>query len=205
MVALLERRNVSSTNTDPLGPLGSQMHTNPMTYSPTPGGNGQGTLDDVPSPNNAPNGNGLFGDALGQGKTVGGEDLHIAMLQNDYTSTNPNSNFNGTSYGAGQPTSTYPTLKSSPVQRSEGANYHDINGMEGPGFANFRNPYTNNSAEPSPNDLDTVSEKGLAGLYTSTINPTTTYNSNWPTPSRQTPDLDKNGNTPGKYQNNLPQ
>jgi hypothetical protein len=92
MVALLERRNVSSTNTDPLGPLGSQMHTNPMTYSPTPGGNGQGTLDDVPSPNNAPNGNGLFGDALGQGKTVGGEDLHIAMLQNDYTNPNPNSN-----------------------------------------------------------------------------------------------------------------
>jgi hypothetical protein len=200
MVALLERRNVSSTNTDPLGPLGSQMHTNPMTYSPTPGGNGQGTLDDVPSPNNAQNGNGIFGDALGQGKTIGGEDLHVAMLQNNYTSTNPNANFNGTDYGAGQPGSTYPTLNPGAL---------DLNTTTGgignaPGFAKYRNPYTNGSIEPSPNAIDTVSEQGLEGMYNSTVNPSAVYNSNWPTPGRQTPDLDKNGGTPNKYQDNLP-
>ena len=200
MVALLERRNVSSTNTDPLGPLGSQMHTNPMTYSPTPGGNGQGTLDDVPSPNNAQNGNGIFGDALGQGKTIGGEDLHVAMLQNNYTSTNPNANFNGTDYGAGQPGSTYPTLNPGAL---------DLNTTTGgignaPGFAKYRNPYTNGSIEPSPNAIDTVSEQGLEGMYNSTVNPSAAYNNNWPTPGRQTPDLDKNGGTPNKYQDNLP-
>jgi len=200
MVALLERRNVSSTNTDPLGPLGSAMHTNPMTYSPTPGGNGQGTLNDVPSPNNAPNGNGLFGDALGQGKTVDGEDLHVAMLQGQYTSTNSNANFNGTDYGAGQPNSTYPTLNPGEL---------DLNTTAGgigdaPGFAKYRNPFTNSSVEPSPNAIDTVSEQGLEGLYNSTVNPSTVYNANWPIPSRQTPDLDINGATPNKYQDNLP-
>ncbi len=200
MVALLERRNVSSTNTDPLGPLGSKMHTNPMTYSPTPGGNGQGTLDNVPSPQNAPNGNGLFGDALGKGKTVDGEDLHIAMLQGQYTSTNPNANFNGTDYGAGQPNSTYPTLNPGEL---------DLNTTAGgigdaPGFAKYRNPFTNSSIEPSPNAIDTVSEQGLEGLYNSSVNPNAVYNSNWPTPSRQLPDLDKNGATPNKYQDNLP-
>jgi len=200
MVALLERRNVSSTNTDPLGPIGSRMHTNPMTYSPTPGGNGQGTLDNVPSPQNAQNGNGLFGDALGQGKTVDGEDLHIAMLQGQYTSTNPNANFNGTDYGAGQPSSTYPTLNPGEL---------DLNTTAGgigdaPGFAKYRNPFTNSSIEPSPNAIDTVSEQGLEGLYNSSVNPNAVYNSNWPTPSRQTPDLDKNGATPNKYQDNLP-
>jgi hypothetical protein len=171
-----------------------------MTYSPTPGGNGQGTLDDVPSPNNAQNGNGIFGDALGQGKTVGGEDLHVAMLQNNYTSTNPNATFNGTDYGAGQPGSTYPTLNPGAL---------DLNTTTGgignaPGFAKYRNPYTNGSIEPSPNAIDTVSEQGLEGMYNSTVNPSAAYNSNWPTPGRQTPDLDKNGNTPNKYQNNLP-
>lgn len=87
LVAMLERRNVSSTNTDPLGPLGSSMVTNPMTYSPAAGGNGQGTLDQnmnmnggVNSLNNAQYGNGLFGDALGQGKTVDGEDLHVLYI-----------------------------------------------------------------------------------------------------------------------------
>ena len=200
MVALLERRNVSSTNTDPLGPLGSQMHTNPMTYSPAPGGNGQGTLNEVPSPNNAENGNGMFGDALGQGKTVGGEDLHVAMLQDNYTSTNPNATFNGTDYGAGQPGSTYPTLNPGAL---------DLNTTTGgignaPGFAKYRNPYTNGSIESSPNAIDTVSEQGLEGMYNSTVNPSTVYNSNWPTPGRQTPDLDKNGGTPNKYQDNLP-
>lgn len=200
MVALLERRNVSSTNTDPLGPIGSRMHTNPMTYSPTPGGNGQGTLDNVPSPQNAQNGNGLFGDALGQGKTVDGEDLHIAMLQGQYTSTNPNANFNGTDYGAGQPSSTYPTLNPGEL---------DLNTTAGgigdaPGFAKYRNPFTNSSIEPSPNAIDTVSEQGLEGLYNSSVNPNAVYNSNWPTPSRQLPDLDKNGATPNKYQDNLP-
>ena len=200
MVALLERRNVSSTNTDPLGPVGSAMHTNPMTYSPTPGGNGQGTLDNVPSPQNAPNGNGLFGDALGQGKTVDGEDLHVAMLQGQYTSTNPNANFNGTDYGAGQPNSTYPTLNPGEL---------DLNTTEGgignaPGFAKYRNPFTNPGVETSPNVIDTVSEQGLEGLYNSTVNPNTVYNANWPIPSRQTPDLDINGATPNKYQDNLP-
>ena len=208
LVAMLERRNVESTNTDNYGPLGSSMVTNPMTYSPIPGGNGQGTLDDVPSPNNSQNGNGLFGDALGQGKTVGGEDLHVAMLQNQYTSTNTSANFNGTSYGAGQPTSTYPTLNPSPVVRDT-PNFQDVNTTvdsigEAPGFAKYRNPITNSDMEPSPNKIDTVSEQGLEGLYNSTVNPSTVYNNNWPTPSRQTPDLDINGSTPSKYQDNLP-
>ena len=57
LVAMLERRNVSSTNTDNYGPQGSKGTTNPMDYSPTPGGNGQATLDAVDSPNNAQNGN----------------------------------------------------------------------------------------------------------------------------------------------------
>ena len=52
--------------------------------------------------------------------------------------------------------------------------------------------------------LDTIAERGLEGLYTSTVNAGTTYNSNWPTPSRQIPDLDKNGSTPPSYQSNLP-
>jgi len=201
MVALLERRNVSSTNTDPLGPLGSSMHTNPMTYSPTPGGNGQGTLDSVPSPNNSENGNGIFGDALGQGKTVGGEDLHVSMLQNNYTSDNTSTNFgNGSSYGAGQPNSTYPTLNPGELDLNT-----TVGGIgDAPGFAKYRNPYTNNSIEPSPNVIDTVSEQGLEGLYNSSINPNAVYNSNWPTPGRQTPDLDINGGTPNKYQDNLP-
>ena len=121
LVAMLERRNVESTNTDNYGPLGSSMVTNPMTYSPIPGGNGQGTLDDVPSPNHSQNGNGLFGDALGQGKTVGGEDLHVAMLQNQYTSNiNP-----GASYGQGQPGSTWPTLNPAPVA---GGGFADLDG-----------------------------------------------------------------------------
>tara|TARA_R110000744_G_scaffold40822_1_gene92590 strand:+ start:280 stop:1161 length:882 start_codon:yes stop_codon:yes gene_type:complete len=207
MVALLERRNVSSTNTDPLGPLGSSMHTNPMTYSPTPGGNGQGTLDDVPSPNNAQNGNGIFGDALNQGKTVGGEDLHIAMLKNNYTSDNTSANFgNGSSYGAGQPGATYPTLNPGGLRKGGELDLNTTTGGIGdaPGFAKYRNPHTNSSIEPSPNVLDTVSEQGLEGMYNSTVNPTVTYNSNWPKPGRQTPDLDINGGTPNKYQNNLP-
>jgi|TARA_B110000908_G_scaffold168141_1_gene222444 hypothetical protein len=212
LVAMLERRKTKSRNEVPLGP--PTNYNLPMEYvdaNGNSGGSGQGTLNDVPSPNNAQNGNGVFGDALGQGKTVGGEDLHVAMLQNNYTSTNTSANFNGTSYGAGQPTSTYPTIKASPVQRDT-PNFQDLNTTtngigDAPGFANFRNPYTNPSAEPlqSAGGLDTVSEKGLAGTYTSTINPTNNYNSNWPTPSRQTPDLDINGATPGKYQNNLPQ
>jgi hypothetical protein len=60
LVAMLERRPVGSTNTDPAGPLNTQGHTNPMTYSPSMGGNGQGTLDSVPSLNNQQHGNGLF-------------------------------------------------------------------------------------------------------------------------------------------------
>ena len=216
LVAMLERRNVSSTNEDPLGPLGSRMTTNPMTYSPTPGGNGQGTLDQnmnmnngVNSLNNAQYGNGIFGDALGKGKTVGGEDLHVALLQNQYTSTNTSANYNGTSYGAGQPTSTYPTLNPSPVTRAT-PNFQDVNTTEGgigdaPGFAKYRNPFTNPGVEPTPNAIDTVSEQGLEGLYNSTVNPNTSYNGNCPIPTRQLPDLDKNGVTPNQYINDLPQ
>ena len=208
LVAMLERRNVSSTNEDPLGPLGSSMVTNPMTYSPAAGGNGQGTLDQnmnmnggVNSLNNAQYGNGLFGDALGQGKTVNGEDLHVHMLQNQYTSNNTSANYNGTSYGAGQPNSTYPTLNPGDL---------DLNTTGGgignaPGFAKYRNPFTNPGVEPSPNEIDTVSEQGLEGLYNSTVNPNTNYNGNWPIPTRQLPDLDINGATPSKYIDSLPQ
>ena len=208
LVAMLERRNVSSTNTDPLGPLGSSMVTNPMTYSPTPGGNGQGTLDQnmnmnggVNSLNNAQYGNGLFGDALGQGKTVDGEDLHVHMLQNQYTSNNTSANYNGTDYGAGQPNSSYPALNPGEL---------DLNTTTGgignaPGFAKYRNPFTNPGVEPTPNAIDTVSEQGLEGMYNSTVNPNTNYNGNWPSPSRLTPDLDINGATPNKYVDSLPQ
>tara|TARA_B100000287_G_scaffold426802_1_gene475340 strand:+ start:890 stop:1765 length:876 start_codon:yes stop_codon:yes gene_type:complete len=208
LVAMLERRNVSSTNEDPLGPLGSSMVTNPMTYSPAAGGNGQGTLDQnmnmnggVNSLNNAQYGNGLFGDALGQGKTVNGEDLHVHMLQNQYTSNNTSANYNGTSYGAGQPNSSYPALNPGEL---------DLNTTTGgignaPGFAKYRNPFTNPGVEPSPNEIDTVSEQGLEGLYNSSVNPNTNYNGNWPSPSRLTPDLDINGATPSKYIDSLPQ
>ena len=44
--------------------------------------------------------------------------------------------------------------------------------------------------EPSPNVIDTVSEQGLEGLYTSTVNSSTVYNNNWPTPSRNPRNLD---------------
>ncbi len=208
LVAMLERRSVSSTNEDPLGPLGSRMTTNPMTYSPTPGGNGQGTLDQnmnmnkgVNSLNNAQYGNGLFGDALGQGKTVDGEDLHVHMLQNQYTSNNTSANYNGTNYGAGQPNSSYPALNPGEL---------DLNTTTGgignaPGFAKYRNPFTNPGVEPTPNAIDTVSEQGLEGMYNSTVNPNTNYNGNWPSPSRLTPDLDINGATPNKYVDSLPQ
>ena len=111
MVALLERRNVSSTNTDPLGPLGSSMVTNPMTYSPTPGGSGQSTLDDVPSLNNTQYGNGLFNESNhpvhGQGYKVNGEDLHIALLDQTVSNYHRNSDAN---YGAGQPGATWPSI-----------------------------------------------------------------------------------------------
>jgi len=201
LVAMLERRNVTSTNTDNYGAVGSLGTTNPMTYSPTPGGNGQGTLDAVASPNNAQYGNGIFGDALNQGKTVNGEHLHIAMLDQQYTSnTNPDAN-----YGAGQPGSTYPVLSSSPIVST---NYQDINGLKGPQFDNFRNTAYNIGEEVmNPNQLDTVSELGLTGTYTSTVNPSTVYNSNWPTPSRTTTaygQLDIDGATPSKYQDSLP-
>ena len=203
LVAMLERRNVASTNVDGYGPTGAGT-TNPMTYSPTPGGNGQGTLDSVASPNNAQNGNGLFGDSLGQGKTVGGEDLHVSMLDKQYTSNiNPLAN-----YGAGQPGSTYPVLDPSPVPRDQN-NFQDINGLKGPQFANFRNTAYNIGEEVmSPNQFDTVSELGLTGTYKSTVNPTTVYNSNWPTPSRTTTaygPLDIDGTTPSKYQDSIPQ
>lgn len=207
LVAMLERRSVSSTNEDPLGPAGSPMTTNPMTYSPTPGGNGQGTLDQnmnmdggINSLNNAQYGNGLFGDALGQGKTVGGEDLHVHMLQNQYTSTNTSANYNHYHNNSG----VWPNTP----ENGPGGQL-DLNTTAGgignaPGFAKYRNPYTNSSVEPSPNVIDTVSEQGLEGMYNSTVNPTTNYNGNWPSPSRLTPDLDINGATPNKYQDNLP-
>tara|TARA_B100000287_G_scaffold70727_1_gene62170 strand:- start:2353 stop:3207 length:855 start_codon:yes stop_codon:yes gene_type:complete len=208
LVAMLERRSVSSTNTDPIGPQGVGK-TNPMTYSPTPGGNGQGTLDEnmnmpngVNSLNNSQYGNGIFGDALNQGKTVNGEDLHVAMLQNQYTSNiNPDAN-----YGAGQPGSTYPTLNPSP---SSPNTFQDINGNKGPQFDDFRNTAYNIGEESmNPNQLDTVSELGLTGDYTSTVNPSTVYNSNWPTPGRIATaygQLDLDGGTPSKYQDSLPQ
>ena len=91
---MLERRSVSSTNTDPLGPLGSSTVTNPMIYSPTPGGNGQGTLDENMNMNNgvsglqnAQYGNVLFADkdSLGAGskKTINGVDLHSYTLRGE--------------------------------------------------------------------------------------------------------------------------
>ena len=222
LVAMLERRDVSSTNTDPAGPLGSQGHTNPMTYSPSMGGNGQGTLDSVPSLNNQQYGNGLFNTSdtdagvnhpgHGQGYKVGGEDLHIALLNQTAGNYYKNSSAN---YGAGQPGGTFPGMQSSPSPSqtsdpiSPTSRYQDLNTTVGgignaPGFANFRNPHTSQGTEPSPNIIDTVSEKGLEGLYTSTVNTGTAYNSNWPTPSffltiRQQP-----RSTPSAYQNSLP-
>ena len=215
LVAMLERRPVASTNTDPAGPLNTQGHTNPMTYSPTMGGNGQGTLDSVPSLNNSQYGNGLFNTSdtdagvdhpgHGQGYKVDGEDLHIALLNSQAPNYHKNSQAN---YGAGQPGGNFPGMNPSPSPA--GANRHqDLNTTAGgignaPGFAKYRNPYTNPDIEPSPNAIDTVSEQGLEGLYTSTVNANTTYNSNWPTPSRQIPDLDLNGSTPTKYLDGAP-
>ena len=217
MVALLERRKVSSTNTDPLGPLGSSMVTNPMTYSPTPGGSGQSTLDDVPSLNNTQYGNGLFNEVNhpvhGQGYKVGGEDLHIALLDQTVPNYHRNSDAN---YGAGQPGGNFPGMKPSPSPGTVGGiatgadRFQDLNTTAGgigdaPGFANYRNPFTTQGIEPSPNAIDTPSEKGLEGMYKSSVNPNTSYNSNWPTPGRQTPDLDYNGDNRPRYQNSLPQ
>ena len=230
LVAMLERRSVSSTNTDPLGPLGSSTVTNPMIYSPTPGGNGQGTLDENMNMNNgvsglqnAQYGNGLFADkdSLGAGskKTINGVDLHVALLQNSYTSTNTSANYNGTNYAAGQPTSVYPTINPSPVTRDQD-NFQDLNTTEGgignaPGFARFQNPFTNPSMEPeSPNVIDTPSEQGLAGIYNSTVNPNSNTNGNWPTPQQSLLDLSAqsspsipggiNDSNPTKYQDIMP-
>lgn len=214
MVALLERRNVSSTNTDPLGPLGSQGTTNPMIYSPTPGGNGQGTLDEVSSLNNAQYGNGLFHGVShpqhGQGYKVNGEDLHVALLDQTVSNYHRNSDAN---YGAGQPGGSFPGMKPSPSPSTTGVNatrYQDLNTTAGgigdaSGFAKYQNKFTNPNMEPSPNVIDTVSEQGLEGLYTSTVNSSTVYNNNWPTPSRNPRNLDLDGNTPNKYINNRPQ
>ena len=208
LVAMLERRKTKSRNEVPLGP--PTNYNLPMEYvdaAGNSGGSGQGTLNSVPSlNNNTPN---TFGDSISSPKkTVNGEDLHVALLQNEYTNTSPYLGLGANpaySYGAGQPTSVYPTLNPSPVTRDT-PNFQDMNGAQGPVFDQFRNIRGNASPEPSQNagGLDTVSERGLEGLYTSTVNAGTVYNNNWPTPSRQIPDLDLNGNTPNKYQNNLP-
>ena len=197
--------------------MGTQGHTNPMMYSPSMGGNGQGTLDSVPSLNNQQYGNGLFNTSdtdagvnhpgHGQGYKVGGEDLHIALLEQTATNYYKNSSAN---YGAGQPGGTFPGMQPSPSPGTVGGTttgadrFQDLNTTaagigDAPGFANFRNPHTVPGIEPSPNVIDTVSEKGLEGLYTSTVNDGFAYNSNWPTPGRQTPDLDINGTTPPSY------
>lgn len=209
LVSMLERRKTKSRNEVPLGP--PTNYNLPMEYvdaTGNSGGSGQGTLNSVPSlNNNTPN---TFGDSISTPKkTVNGEDLHVALLDKTYTNTSPYLGLGANpaySYGAGQPTSVYPTINPSPVARDT-PNFQDMNGANGPLFDQFRNIRGNASAEPmqSAGGLDTIAEKGLEGLYTSTINPTNNYNSNWPTPSRQTPDLDINGGTPGKYIDTLPQ
>lgn len=211
LVAMLERRKTKSRNEVPLGP--PTNYSLPMQYvdaNGNSGGSGQGTLNDVPSLNNSTPF--TFGDSISSPKkTVGGEDLHIALLNSTYTNTTPylglgaNPNY---SYGAGQPGSTvYPNINPGELDLNTTTGIGPNPGLgDAPGFANFRNIRGNSSIEPSnPNLIDTVSEKGLEGMYTSTVNPTSVYNANWPTPSRQTPDLDMNGNTPAKYQDILPQ
>jgi len=209
LIAMLERRKTKSRNEVPLGP--PTNYSLPMHYvdaTGNSGGSGQGTLNSVPSLNN--NTPATFGDSMSTPKkTIGGKDLHEHLLTQMYTNTSPYLGQGGNpsyAYGAGQPTSLYPNIMPSPVPRDQ-PNFQDINGVNGPVFDQYRNIRGNASAEPMQvvGGKDTVSEKGLEGLYTSTVNPGTVYNANWPTPSRQTPDLDRNGNTPSKYQNNLPQ
>ena len=208
LIAMLERRKTKSRNEVPLGP--PTNYNLPMEYvdaTGNSGGSGQGTLNSVPSLNN--NTPATFGDSMSTPKkTVNGDDLHVALLTQTYTNTSPYLGLGANpaySYGAGQPTSVYPTLNNSPVARDT-PNFQDMNGANGPLFDQYRNIRGNSSAEPmqSVGGLDTIAERGLEGLYTSTVNAGTTYNSNWPTPSRQIPDLDKNGSTPPSYQSNLP-
>ena len=208
LVSMLERRKTKSRNEVPLGP--PTNYNLPMEYvdaAGNSGGSGQGTLNSVPSLNN--NTPATFGDSMSTPKkTVNGEDLHVALLTQTYTNTSPYLGLGANpayAYGAGQPTSVYPTLNNSPVTRDT-PNFQDMNGANGPLFDQYRNIRGNASAEPvqSVGGLDTIAERGLEGLYTSTVNAGTVYNSNWPTPSRQIPDLDRNGSTPPSYQSNLP-
>ena len=78
--------------------------------------------------NNTPN---TFGDSISTPKkTVNGEDLHVALLDKTYTNTSPYLGLGANpaySYGAGQPTSVYPTINPSPVARDT-PNFQDMNG-----------------------------------------------------------------------------
>ena len=95
-------------------------------------------------------------------------------LENIYNSlTNP-----GASYGAGQPGSTYPTINPSML---------DLGGVPGPQF--------NQGPEPTgENQIDTIAEVGLEGLYNSVVNPGANYgagqpNGAWPVVSPSQLDL----------------
>ena len=58
-----------------------------------------------------------------------------------------------------------------------------------------------------PNAIDTLHEISLGGIYTSTTHPLATYGAGQPGgtyPSLSPSGLDLNGNTPSKYEDNLP-
>ena len=72
--------------------------------------------------------NGINRPAKGQGLQIGGEDLHINLLTNNYDSSiNPSA-----TYGAGQPGGTWPRVNPSPV----GLNFGDLNGITPTGYVN---------------------------------------------------------------------
>lgn len=105
-------------------------------------------------------------------------------LENIYNSlVNPNA-----SYGAGQPGSTYPSVNPSSL---------DLGGVPGTQF--------NQGPEPvGPNQIDTIQETGLEGLYNSIVNPDASYgagqpNGAWPVVAPST--LDLNGQQGPQFDN----
>tara|TARA_B100001778_G_scaffold322152_1_gene314220 strand:- start:1240 stop:1593 length:354 start_codon:yes stop_codon:yes gene_type:complete len=77
-------------------------------------------------------------------------------------------------------------------------------------FANVNNPSMFAlGPEPlvKPNEIDTLHESNLEAMYTSTTNPLSSYGAGQPGstwPSLSPTGLDLNGNTPPKYEDNMP-
>ena len=107
-------------------------------------------------------------------------------LENIYNSAiNPTA-----TYGAGQSGGTYPSINPSTL---------DLGGVPGTQF--------NQGPEPTgPNQIDTIQESGLEGLYNSVVNPTANYgagqpNGAWPTVAPSS--LDLNGESGPQFNQGL--